>query len=58
MKYEIVKILFCDKYDETKTFEEVIYTDGESVEAMACDTDMFRLFSTICLFLTSVIAHS
>ena len=58
MKYEGVKILLCDKYDETTTFKEVIYTVGESVEAVACDTDMFRLFSTICLFLTSVIAHS
>ena len=42
MKYEGIKILFCDNYINTSTGKKVICSDG-SVEMVACDTDIHCL---------------
>ena len=59
MKYEGTKTQFWDIYIDTTAVKEAIYSDGESIETVACDTDMFCLrLHHKWLFLTSVEAFS
>ena len=43
MKYEGIRILFCDNYIDTTTVKEAMYSHGESFEAVACNTHILRL---------------
>ena len=38
MKFEGIKKLFCDGYTGIAAVKKAIYSDGESAEAVPCDT--------------------
>ena len=43
MKCEDFETPFCDNYIGTKTVKKALYNDGESVEAVACDSEILCL---------------